>query len=861
MLIGSKNDPFSTSKWVKTGRWSGDFTGARVNIMAGMKSEKKPRFILSRRNQKGQVAVFVALIFQVVFVFFAMLINVGLLVHHKINLQQSTDLAAYYGAMKQAEILNVMAHVNYQIRQSWKLFTWRYRVLGTFGIIGVKGTSKETGSTNELPGFPVSWIKDGQKNTVPINFDVNAENQKCTIGKAAGLGFADVPFMCMGHIGFADWPAPSKGDETFCKIDCGNLGNAQTTIGALPKVGNFSWGNANIGGAINKAITATENNIRYKCENLAPTTLAMLGLYYGNYRFDTTNRKKIVDLLHKNLILEENEILDIEGKKIITGVKNTLENNLTEANKSSLTQSSITTFNGAKKSKTNEKLIAEIKFQFLNMFLFQCKCLASGDSCNPSIELKNLGDVSLANGSDLMNQLNDKYKQLAPSIQALFQDNSDKINTLGYEKNPWYNVYYGVKATSEPRIPFLPLSKIKLNAISFAKPFGGTIGPTYYNTWSSSSESSTGSFDSNLVDKTLPAKTFASSGVDETTLATVKGSIKITPNFSLYVGDTKGLSDHKYLGIYQGMLETKSIPKVGVQSVASRDNKDPEPNAGRDHKKADNWPKMSEWNHLTTVPTDTLNYDPLAFNQTDDSNRKNSYMRDIELTVVAPNQFDIAYYSIEPNFYQTYGVGKLVNESDDKPGPGLVAMANATNTNIGDIAFPHDFGSTVNAGISKLARQFNVSRQLQVVTELFATGNVSDIPVDKISSAESMFFTFIPRNPAALLSGWTYNDPRTYSKFPEPSQDDKPYTMQFGSCNDKRTGNGNEQIYASFPEEDQNLPAAPGNCVTGGRTGYSVKLISSDLVRKKTQHKDLGGLGSGSSPILNPVDENFLKFQ
>ncbi len=33
------------------------------------------------QNQKGQVAIFVALIFQVIFVFFAILINVGLLVH------------------------------------------------------------------------------------------------------------------------------------------------------------------------------------------------------------------------------------------------------------------------------------------------------------------------------------------------------------------------------------------------------------------------------------------------------------------------------------------------------------------------------------------------------------------------------------------------------------------------------------------------------------------------------------------------------------------------------------------------------------------------------------------------------------
>ena len=56
------------------------------------------------------------------------------MVHDKINLQNSVDIAAYYGAMKQAEMLNAIAHINYQIRQSWKLLTWRYRVLGSMGL-------------------------------------------------------------------------------------------------------------------------------------------------------------------------------------------------------------------------------------------------------------------------------------------------------------------------------------------------------------------------------------------------------------------------------------------------------------------------------------------------------------------------------------------------------------------------------------------------------------------------------------------------------------------------------------------------------------------------------------------------------
>ena len=66
---------------------------------------------------------------------FAMVINVGLIVHDKINLQNSVDLAAYYGASKQAEWLNVIAHNNYQIRQAWKLLTFRYRVLGSLGLL------------------------------------------------------------------------------------------------------------------------------------------------------------------------------------------------------------------------------------------------------------------------------------------------------------------------------------------------------------------------------------------------------------------------------------------------------------------------------------------------------------------------------------------------------------------------------------------------------------------------------------------------------------------------------------------------------------------------------------------------------
>ena len=59
-----------------------------------------------RQKQKGQISIFAILIFPVLFMIFAMSINITLVVHDKINLQNSVDLAAYYGAMKQAEMLN-----------------------------------------------------------------------------------------------------------------------------------------------------------------------------------------------------------------------------------------------------------------------------------------------------------------------------------------------------------------------------------------------------------------------------------------------------------------------------------------------------------------------------------------------------------------------------------------------------------------------------------------------------------------------------------------------------------------------------------------------------------------------------------
>ena len=52
--------------------------------------------------------------------FFAFVINTGMLVNAKINLQNAADLAAYAGASVQARQLTHISYLNYEMRRQWK---------------------------------------------------------------------------------------------------------------------------------------------------------------------------------------------------------------------------------------------------------------------------------------------------------------------------------------------------------------------------------------------------------------------------------------------------------------------------------------------------------------------------------------------------------------------------------------------------------------------------------------------------------------------------------------------------------------------------------------------------------------------
>lgn len=82
------------------------------------------------KNVRGQVSIFMAMMLLTFLLFFAFVMNVGMLVNAKINLQNAADLAAYAGAATQARQLSQIGMLNYEMRRQYKKFLFRYYVIG-----------------------------------------------------------------------------------------------------------------------------------------------------------------------------------------------------------------------------------------------------------------------------------------------------------------------------------------------------------------------------------------------------------------------------------------------------------------------------------------------------------------------------------------------------------------------------------------------------------------------------------------------------------------------------------------------------------------------------------------------------------
>lgn len=688
------------------------------------------------RNSRGQVAIFIAFIFQVLFLFFAMVVNIGLVVHDKINLQNSVDLAAYYGAQQQAEWLNVIGHTNYQIRQAWKLLTFRYRVLGTMGQVRQGISQTETHPAQPGGRDDESFYSAFQ--TSP-------------------------PATCVGYSPTWMINVTNNNTENLCK-------DPGLKFPKFPEFKTSFWNPVTM--AVKNEVERIKKQFEDRCIDKAAANWIYAMLIHTSYRNDQGDRRIVIDEIAKNMAQSSDNFLSLDGAPVIDGVRKTLLKNLTYGNWDGGGEPAIETYNsleGVSPSEWIAPILASPQMMFVDV-TDENTCASRPSSVfaqdgNPFTIENNINLVKSWLGAGYnYDKITHWSKEVEPGF-LLDGDNYD-MNSIGIEKNPWYMVYYGVKAQTESRQLFLPFgASVTLQAKAFAKPFGGRIGPWYSKTWSSGSPQSDPVTDTSLLnDPLLPTRrqSFGIESIDPMDFSQY-------PNYSRFPGDTLGLNSRRALSIFG------ETPGSFLASFV-------------------NLMQLDYYGNILFGRAAGNNYrDPLAWNN--ELNKKPT-IRDYEEVSVAPDLFDVTHYSIQPNFGNTYL-------------PKLKALQNSGRMFQSLAPIRGDLGYR-----ESVSESFSVLDQMR---HLSPQGGAS-----RIKSVSEV--NYLVEESKHLLTSWVSDGANRYPASPS----------EFAECG----------LYVSSSSK---RPQLPTQCISGGRSGYSVKLVHEDYLNSSL---NLGG--TGASKIKNP---------
>ncbi|MDE0119510.1 MAG: Tad domain-containing protein [Bdellovibrionales bacterium] len=695
-----------------------------------------------KRHVTGQLSIFAILIFQVLFILFAMSLNIALVVHDKINLQNSVDIAAYYGAMKQAEMMNAIAHINYQIRQSWKLLTWRYRVLGSVSI-----------TDSDLKRAPDT----DSEHTLPVY-----ENRR-----------EEGPYLvCVGHPFWKYFLNPDPNASSQFKEGPDRDGDhmcekINTDIPALvlpPRVFNLGQYSHHLENNFNLS-QSKQREIADKC-NFYGFNSWMLGInFFAHFRYDQSARKYMIYELAK--VLAENK--DLDDKSISEGVRKTFKRNLSFINKKSFDSNpdQLKQFSSLKDS-SPEKWLRDQELKGWHGFYSNSWNVDPTKPCKKKIDTLQIPPQTIENTQKAQDLtfIATGFDDPHQSWPLCAEDSKFCLPSAGMKKIENFIVFYSVKAELDYKNQiFLPFStNITLKAKAFAKPFGGTIGPNTTDTQ-----------DSPSMDPLLPKPT----PVSRPRIPSLEIDKKHSPNYSRYPGDKWGLRSsivHNYWAKY-----IKSNP---------------------------------EENNIIYYLQDLFpeHQDPLAKGYY--TGGTNIRPRGWEIAAVAPDLFDVTYFTILPYYQQTYypKVYKLI--------PDKNYLRGNFGTRFKKQEGPRDRVSILEqVGYDDNDPNKNIWKRIP--TDYYALLNSRTPSIYNDFASTKPFYNI--KNLNLLLTGW--NPPKR--KYDSGDNDyDANNETNFGECF-KWVHEAGVDPYSPSPRGK-----IANGCIYGGRTGYSVKMVSDDLLVK-----------------------------
>lgn len=125
----------------------------------------------SLRDQCGQITIFFSTTILILITFLAFIINVGVFVKAKINLQNATDAAAYAGASVQARQLSDIAYLNWEMRNVYKEWMFKYYILGGLNLVSVSEGKNSPNQVGTNTSFKMQASKGFSKRAVVDSYN------------------------------------------------------------------------------------------------------------------------------------------------------------------------------------------------------------------------------------------------------------------------------------------------------------------------------------------------------------------------------------------------------------------------------------------------------------------------------------------------------------------------------------------------------------------------------------------------------------------------------------------------------------------------------------------------------------------
>ena len=776
-----------------------------------------------RRNKKGQVAIFIVLVFQVLFILFAMSLNVAMVVYDKINFQNSLDLATYYGAKKQAEVLNAMAHINYQMRQNWKLLSWRYRILGTL----TQYRTYDPNNPNPQPNDKNKpyWCPQNQNKSsscaVPPNAspdDLCRQIQSRTNSLGIYPEYCDKQyFTCISHNSWSRGVAPSN--QVFCDI----AGVKISPITKLPNVAGF-LPEAHIS---ERAVDILIEEADVNSPEEGALNWLMVQMFLTHFRLDQKDRRIMIEEIY-NKTLKEGK--DLEGEKIKDTAKRIFYHNLTKTNQSSVDIDKLQEFQSFEGKDFNDFFEKLIVRPVLNYLDFGTASPISARN-TPHFRTTNPSGSEEVLIKEFINRFNrrQELKTLLLNAENYFKFNkqitgniTDPLDSLvvSFFKKPEKILYYGlaIEFDYEGQIFSLGGPKIVFKGSAFAKPFGASFGPQPKES-----------------DPFIPTK---HSEAPSKFINIPKLMVYMhQPNYSRWPGDKWGLIDRKLHDPEGDLIFLNKIKEY----------------------------KNTQWvynikdyfNGVLYVTVD----DPLA---RPEPFKPLSFVRLMEWMAVYPDLYDINHYSILANYHQTYfkKICKLLGGSECKKDQRNLfgsSVANGRKVYIrGDFGWSESddyIGKHPNKDIS-IAPYFLKQGQGdskidsndleppalppplpdEIPKKSYTPQKLVGSHKPEISPYPSDYFTTPPLTRGNLFYPWLASSRNEPGKLPggllsswfNIMSKDSPLDYQDYSANLSEF----ERHFLSCDYEAIKGSPVSSSCVGLGRTGYSVKLISCEAVEQ-----------------------------